>query len=59
MFDRVEEFFVDHSFPWKVSEYLQYRYRRPWYFRLLPRPGFNWLERHFGWHLCVTARPGP
>ena len=56
---RVDGLFVDHIFPWKVSEYVQYRYRRPWYFRALPGVGFRWLERHFGWHLCVTARPGP
>jgi len=21
----------------------------------MPQPLFRWLERHFGWHICVTA----
>ena len=51
----VEDMFVDHIFPWRIADYLQYRYKRTWYFAMLPRPAFRWLERHFGWHLCVTA----
>ncbi len=53
----IEDSFVDHIFPWKISEYLQYRYKKVWYFRMLPRSVFRLLERYFGWHLCVTARP--
>ncbi len=52
---RVENLFVDHIFPWRIAEYVEYRYRRLWYFAALPPPVFRWLERHFGWHLCVTA----
>jgi SAM-dependent methyltransferase len=54
---RVEESFVDHIFPYRIPDYVQYRYVLNWYFRILPRPLFRALERHFGWHLCVTARP--
>jgi len=25
------------------------------YSRWMPRPLFRWLERHFGWHPCLTA----
>ncbi|MBS1854285.1 MAG: class I SAM-dependent methyltransferase [Acidobacteria bacterium] len=48
---------VDHIFPYYIPEYVQYRYRRMWYWRLMPRFLFRALERAFGWHLCLTARP--
>lgn len=47
---------VDHIFPYSIPEYRNYRYKRVWYFRFLPRPLFRLMERHWGWHLCVTAR---
>jgi SAM-dependent methyltransferase len=46
---------VEHIFPWRIEDYVQYRYRKVWYFRLLPDRLFQWLEHHFGWHLCVSA----
>ncbi len=48
---------VDHIFPYRIADYKQYRYRKEWYFRWLPRPLFRGLERMFGWHLCMTAVP--
>ena len=27
-----------------------------WYFRWMPKPLFQALERMFGWHLCLTAK---
>jgi 2-polyprenyl-3-methyl-5-hydroxy-6-metoxy-1,4-benzoquinol methylase len=56
---RIESLFVDHIFPFRIPDYVQYRYVRNWYFRILPRPVFRALERSFGWHLCVTCRPEP
>jgi len=53
---RIEEMRVDHIFPYRISDYKKYRYVKAWYFRRLPAVWFSWLERHFGWHLCVTAR---
>ncbi len=52
---RVVEIWADHIFPYRIADYLQYRYVKAWPFRGMPRPLFRWLERHFGWHLCVTA----
>jgi ubiquinone/menaquinone biosynthesis C-methylase UbiE len=52
----VKSMFVDHIFPWRIKDYIQYRYRKVWYFRILPLPLFRVLERQFGWHLCVTAK---
>ena len=51
----VREIFVDHIFPYGIHDYVQYRYRREWYFRWMPDPLFNRMERSFGWHLCLTA----
>jgi len=52
---RIESAFVDHIFPWRIQDYVQYRYRKVWYFAALPDSVFRRLERHWGWHLCVTA----
>jgi len=54
---QVTDLFVDHIFPYRISEYIQYRYKKVWYFRWMPKLLFRWLEQHFGWHLCVTAIP--
>ena len=51
------EVWVDHIFPYSIPEYREYRYEKMWYFRVLPPPVFRALERAFGWHLCMTARP--
>jgi 2-polyprenyl-3-methyl-5-hydroxy-6-metoxy-1,4-benzoquinol methylase len=52
---RVTDMFVDHIFPWRIKDYLQYRYVKVWYFRWLPDRVFRMLERRLGWHLCATA----
>lgn len=53
----VEDMFVDHIFPYRVKEYVQYRYVKAFPFNMLPQPAMRALERRLGWHLCVTARP--
>jgi len=55
---RIREMWVDHIFPYRIADYVQYRYVKAWPLRALPDPAFRWLERHFGWHLCVTAEAG-
>jgi SAM-dependent methyltransferase len=52
---RVTDVFVDHVFPYRVSDYVQYHYKKVVHFRYLPQPVFRWLERRLGWHLCLTA----
>ncbi|HLG97931.1 MAG TPA: class I SAM-dependent methyltransferase [Bryobacteraceae bacterium] len=54
---RVVDARVDHIFPYCIPEYKEYRYRKVWYFRWMPKPLFRALERAFGWHLCLTATP--
>jgi SAM-dependent methyltransferase len=53
---RVTDIHVDHVFPYRIPDYVQYRYVREWYFRWLPSPWFRAFERTFGWHLLITAR---
>jgi 2-polyprenyl-3-methyl-5-hydroxy-6-metoxy-1,4-benzoquinol methylase len=52
----IVDLWIDHIFPYRIPDYVQYRYVKVWYFRWMPKPLFRWLERHFGWHLCVTAK---
>ena len=47
---------VDHIFPYRIADYVQYRYKVVWYFRWMPKRMFRALERAFGWHLCLTAK---
>lgn len=52
---RVKEILVDHIFPYRIPDYVKYQYVREWYFRWMPPAILRPLERHFGWHLCLTA----
>jgi hypothetical protein len=55
----VTELFVDHIFPWRIPDYVEYRYVKSWYFRWIPTGLFRRLERALGWHLCATATYEP
>lgn len=56
----IVDVFVDHIFPYRIPDYVQYRYVKDVPFRWLPDPAMRALERQLGWHLCITARqPGP
>jgi 2-polyprenyl-3-methyl-5-hydroxy-6-metoxy-1,4-benzoquinol methylase len=56
----VDEVHVDHIFPYRIRDYVQYRYVREWWFRFMPRPMFHALERMLGWHLMLRAhKEGP
>ena len=55
----VDDMFVDHIFPFKVKDYVQYRYVKGFPFNVLPEPVTRALEHRFGWHLCVTGHPTP
>ena len=51
----VKQVQIEHIFPYRIRDYVQYRYIREWYFRWMPEPLFHALERKLGWHFCVTA----
>ncbi len=42
---------VDHVFPYRIRDYVEYRYVKEPYFRWMPEPLFRAFERRFGWHL--------
>lgn len=52
---KVTGMWVDHIFPYRVRDYVQYRYRKVWYFGMMPPLLFHWSERRAGWHLCITG----
>jgi 2-polyprenyl-3-methyl-5-hydroxy-6-metoxy-1,4-benzoquinol methylase len=52
---RVQDVSVDHVFPYRIRDYVEYRYVKEPYFRWMPEPLFRAFERRFGWHLLVTA----
>ena len=52
----VEDVSVDHVFPYRVRDYVQYRYVKEPYFRWMPERVFRAFERQFGWHLLITAQ---
>ena len=47
---------VDHIFPYRIPEYVQYRYVREPYFAWIPAPMFRAFEKRAGWHLLLTAQ---
>lgn len=53
---QIEEKYVEHIFPYKISKYVNYEYEKEWYWRIMPESVFRRLEKTIGWHLCVTAR---
>jgi 2-polyprenyl-3-methyl-5-hydroxy-6-metoxy-1,4-benzoquinol methylase len=52
---RAQEISVDHIFPYHIPSYVKYQYVKVPYFRWMPNALFRWMEKTFGWHLCVTA----
>ncbi len=54
---KIIEMRKEHIFPYVIDKYINYEYEWVWYFRWMPKPLFHWLERHFGWHTLIVARP--
>jgi len=52
---KIKEISIEHIFSWKFPEYKDNIYKKVWYFRWLPKKVFDWLEKRFGWHLCIRA----
>lgn len=46
----------DFIFPWKIEDYVQYRYvKQPW-FEAMPPELFKIMEKALGWHLMIRAK---
>jgi 2-polyprenyl-3-methyl-5-hydroxy-6-metoxy-1,4-benzoquinol methylase len=52
---QVKNLRVDHVFPYRIRDYVQYRYVKMPYFRWMPEQLFRAFERRFGWHLLIDA----
>ena len=52
---KVVEMRADHIFPYRIPDYVQYRYRKQRHFEHMPLAWFRSLERALGWHLLITA----
>jgi SAM-dependent methyltransferase len=46
----------DHIFPYRISDYIQYRYVKNWHFRWIPNSWFRGIEKRLGWHLLIIAK---
>lgn len=53
---RVESVRKAHIFPWKLREYVAYRYVKALPYAWMPTWLFAWLERRLGHHLLLVAR---
>jgi len=52
---RVDNLEIEHIFPYRVKDYVEYRYVKRFPFSFLPERATRTLEHLLGWHLCVTA----
>ena len=46
----------DHIFPYDIKNYINYRYKRVWCFRFIPKLLFRLLEKQLGWHTLIIAK---
>jgi SAM-dependent methyltransferase len=46
----------DHIFPYRIPEYKNNEYKRQPWFEAMPDDMFKALEKHFGWHMLITAK---
>lgn len=51
----IKQISINHIFPYDVSLYQKYKYKKIWYFRWMPNLIFRTLEKLIGWHICITA----
>ena len=52
---RVDDVSIDHIFPYRVKDYVEYRYRKRFPFQVMPASMMRKLESSVGWHLMVDA----
>ena len=45
-----------HIFPYIIKYYTQHIYKKRWFFRILPKAIFDYLENKFGWHWLITLK---
>jgi len=45
-----------HIFPYKIEQYKNYIYEKKDHFEAMPKELFECLEKHLGWHLCISCK---
>jgi SAM-dependent methyltransferase len=48
---------AEHIFPYKVEKYVKNEYEPEEWFKAMPEDMFRAIERSFGWHLLIKAKP--
>lgn len=52
---KIKNISIEHIFPYRISDYIQHRYMKVWYFKWMPEKWFKWLEKRIGWHMCMIV----
>ncbi len=45
-----------HIFPYVIKKYIAGQYQKRWFFSILPKQVFSWLETLLGWHWIVDLK---
>lgn len=45
-----------HIFPYIIKKYIDGKYQKRWFFRLLHKRAFSWLESILGWHWIIDLK---
>ena len=53
---RITAITKDHIFPYRIKDYIEYRYVRRFPWNVVPKPFFRLLEKMLGWHVLIKAR---
>lgn len=51
----VDDVYADHIFPYRIPDYVEYRYKKRFPMNVLPYRATRAVEHALGWHLCITA----
>jgi len=54
----IVDMYKEHIFSYVIEKYVNHQYEKEWYFKLMPRQVFKFLEKNLGWHICITAKIG-
>lgn len=51
----ITKMWKEHIFPYRIKDYKNYKYNKIWYFKLMPKLIFKFLEKIFGWHILIMG----
>ena len=47
-----------HIFPYVIKHYINKIYKKRWFFKIMPKDLFNFLQSKLGWHWLITLKIG-